>query len=305
MSSAVQFKDVSCKIGGKLILENISLEIDQGTIMGILGPNGAGKSTLLSLALGLRKHFSGELTVLGGKMPPSSGNLRQRIGVVLQETALYEELTAFENLSFASSLYNIVEPKRRIAEVLDLLMLSQRANQLVRTLSGGMRRRIAIARALLHDPELLIIDEPTLGVDVEARHAIWSHLRLLKSIGRTTMVATNYLDEAQALSDRVAVLGEGKLLLCETPDILLARTGNCLDVECREDEAQVIVEALGKNAAGVLRIDKIPGGLTVFLHGQAAANNIMNLILKSSQVSGFRLRAPDLVEVFKSLDDRA
>lgn len=300
MSIAVQFKQVSCKIGGKSVLQNIDLEVNQGAIMGILGPNGAGKTTLLSLALGLRKHFAGELTVLS--LPAGSGELRRRTGVVLQDTALYDEFTAVENLKFAAALYNISHPQKRISEVLELLMLTSRANQPVHTLSGGMRRRIAIARALLHDPELLIIDEPTLGVDVEARHAIWSHLRLLKSKGRTTMVATNYLDEALALCDKVAVLREGKLLTCEAPDILVAGVGHCLDLECRDDDAQSIVETLGGNKAGVLRVDKIPGGLTIFLQGQSVSKDIMNLLLQNSQVLGFRMRAPDLVEVFKSLD---
>ncbi len=270
--------------------------------MGILGPNGAGKTTLLSLALGLRKHSAGELPVLSGTMPENCKKVRQRIGVVLQETALYDELTTVENLEFAASLYNVSQPRKRIAEVLELLILSSRANQLVRTLSGGLRRRVAIARALLHDPELLIIDEPTLGVDVEARHAIWSHLRLLRSKGRTTIVASNYLDEALALCDKVAVLREGKLLSCEAPDLLVARAGHCLDVECEDDEAESIVETLSGKTAGVMRIDKIPGGLSVFLHGQAVSKDIMNLILQNSHVSGFRMRAPDLVEVFRSLD---
>jgi ABC-2 type transport system ATP-binding protein len=235
-------------------------------------------------------------------MPDNSANLRRKIGVVLQETALYDELTTFENLEFAASLYNVPEPRKRIEEVLELLMLSSRSKQFVRTLSGGMRRRVAIARALVHDPELLIIDEPTLGVDVEARHAIWEHLRMLKAKGRTTLVSTNYLDEAQALCDKVAVFREGKLLSCETPESLIARAGHCLDVECRDDESQSISETLGKNIEGILRVDKIPGGLTVVLNRQAVSKDIMNVILKNSEASGFRLRAPDLVEVFKSLD---
>ncbi len=301
-NSAVQFKDVTCKVAGRTILENISLEIAQGGITGILGPNGAGKSTLLSLANGLRTHFSGQLTVLGCKMPESSAKQRARIGVVLQETALYEELTTYENLQFSAALYNIPDSKKRIFEVLELLMLKDREKQIVRTLSGGLRRRVAIARALLHDPELLIIDEPTLGVDVEARHAIWSHLRLLKSKGRTTIVASNYLDEVQALCDKVAVLRDGKLLTYESPEFLVARTGNCLDVECKEESAASIVEFLNEKAAGILRTDLVPGGLTVFLESRSDSKQIMNLLLQCSTVSGFRLRAPDLVEVFKSLE---
>lgn len=272
--------------------------------MGVLGPNGAGKTTLLSLILGLRKQSSGELAVLSTQLPKNSASLRQKIGVVLQETALYDELTTFENLTFTASLYNVDSPTKRISEVLELLGLTEQSKQRVGTLSGGMRRRVAIARALLHDPELLIIDEPTLGVDVEARHAIWSHMRLLKSKGRTAIVATNYLDEALALCDQVAVLRSGKLLSCEAPDALLARAGHCLDVECSENEIDPITTSLEKHKAGILRVERIPGGLTVFLHGQTVSKDIINLILQNSQASGFRLRAPDLVEIFKSLDDK-
>ena len=304
MSTAVQFNNVTCKIGNKLIIDQLNLSVAQGAIMGVLGPNGAGKTTLLSLILGLRNCTEGELTVLSHKMPQKSAALRQRIGVILQETALYDELTTFENLLFLASLYNVENAAKRIDEVLLLLHLSEQKTQRVSTLSGGMRRRVAIARALLHDPELLIIDEPTLGVDVEARHAIWSHLRLLKSKGRTVIVATNYLDEALALCDQVAVLRGGKLLSCETPDALVSRAGHCLDVECDETEVEPIRSRLEEHRTGILRIEKNPGGLTVFLHGQTVSKDIINLILQNSQASGFRLRAPDLVEVFRSLDDK-
>jgi len=304
MNAAIQFTDVSCKIGNKNILSNITLEIKQGDITGILGPNGAGKTSLLSLTIGLRKHTQGEITILGERLPVRGGKLRQRIGVVLQETALYEELTTFENLQFSASLYNLHDAKQRIAEVLELLMLAERSGQIVRTLSGGLRRRIAIARALLHHPELLIIDEPTLGVDAEARHAIWSHLRLLKSKGTTVVAATNYLDEAQALCDQVAVLRSGKLLTFEAPDKLLARIGGCIDVECEDQARQSITEVLG-NVTGVLRINEMPGGLTVFLQREALAKGVINLIIQNVQIEGFRVRAPDLAEVFKALEREA
>jgi len=299
--SAIEFKNVICKIGSKNVLDNINLSFKRGEITGILGPNGAGKTTLISIMTSLRKHTSGEVTVLDEKLPVRGGRLRQRIGVVLQETALYEELTTVENLRFAASLYNVKDVKASIKNVLELLMLSDRANQIVRTLSGGLRRRVAIARALLHDPELLIIDEPTLGVDVEARHAIWSHMRVLKSKGRTVIVATNYLDEAQALCDQVAVLRTGKLLTFETPESLLARTGICLDVTCEDAAGQSITDAVMR-VPGVLRVEKTETGLTVFLKGEQMSKDVISVILATAQIEGVRMRAPDLLEVFKSLE---
>lgn len=300
---AVDIQNVLCKIGNKIILNDISLSLKKGEITGILGPNGAGKTTLLSLINGLRKHNAGTISVLGEKLPVKGGKLRRRIGVVFQETALYEELSTFENLHFSASLYNVQNPEGRISEVLDLLDLSDRSDQMVRELSGGLRRRVAIARALLHDPELLIIDEPTLGVDVQARHTIWLHLRHLKSKGNTIIVATNYLDEAQALCSKVAVLKAGRVIALETPDSLIARSGYCLDIECSTEDGEKIKVSL-TNADGVLHADPVPTGISVFLNSDSAQENIISLILKNAHIDSLRVRAPDLAEIFKILDQQ-
>ena len=298
---AVHFEDVWCRIGRRTVLNGISLEIEQGNIAGILGPNGAGKSTLLSIIIGLRRPSHGNVTILGQRLPVQGVSLRQRIGVVLQETALYDELTTLENLQFSASLYNVSDPKWRIGKVLELLGLSDRASDVVKTLSGGMRRRVAIARSLLHNPELLVIDEPTLGVDVEARHTIWSYLRLLRSKGTTVIVATNYLDEALALCDTVSVLRKGELLVSESPDKLVSRAGCCLDIECKSDSVKAISSELTQ-MAGVLRIEKTSVGLSVFLAGDVVTDSVTRVVLETATIKGFRLRAPDLAEVFRVLE---
>lgn len=300
---AVFFDHVVYKIGQNIILKNITFDIAHGNITGILGPNGAGKSSLLSLINGLHPHSEGKIVLLGERLPVRNMNLRQRIGVVLQETALYEELTTFENLQFSASLYNVSNPVSRIIEVLELLKLEDRSDQIVKTLSGGLRRRIAIARALLHDPELLIIDEPTLGVDVEARHAIWQYLRLLKSKGRTTIIATNYLDEAQALCDNVAVLKSGTLLAFESPAKLIARAGFCIDIECNEQTRNQITLDVSKEE-GLIKIDPNSTGLTIFMKSSSSEKHIMTTLLKKNSISGFRVRSPDLAEVFKIFEKK-
>jgi ABC-2 type transport system ATP-binding protein len=302
LSVAVRFEEVTCQIGKRKILDCISLTMKRGAITGILGPNGAGKTTLLSLVSGLRHPSAGTITVFDEQLPGRSNKLRQKIGVVFQETALYDELTTFENLLFAASLYHVARPKRRIAEVLELLSLAERAHERVRNLSGGLRRRVAIARALLHAPDLLIIDEPTLGVDVEARHAIWSHLRFLKATGTTIVVSTNYLDEALALCDVVAILRAGSLLICETPDALVARAGSCLDIECALEAGETITHALsGKD--GILRINQTPTGLSVFLNGHTVPDDVIRVVLQASTIGGFRVRGADLAEVFRALEE--
>ena len=284
------------------ILDQINLTMKQGAITGILGPNGAGKTTLLSLIIGLRQPSAGTITIFREQLSEQGSKLRRRMGVVFQETSLYDELTTFENLRFAASLYQVPHAERRIQEVLELLSLSDRKQDRVRTLSGGLQRRVAIARALLHSPDLLVIDEPTLGVDVEARHAIWSHLRFLKSTGTTIVVSTNYLDEVLALCDMVAVLRAGKLLTYETPAALVARAGSCLDIECEPAGREAVTQALS-GMDGILSVHQMPAGLSIFLTGTTVPEEVMHRIFPLTAITGFRIRGADLAEVFRAFDE--
>lgn len=303
-SAAVYLKQVTCQIEKRVIIDQMSLTMKQGSITGILGPNGAGKTTLLSLITGLRRPTAGTITVFQEDLSHHIGQLRRRMGVVFQETALYNELTIFENLRFAASLYQVAHPQQRIMEVLELLTLSERAHERVQTLSGGLQRRVAIARALLHSPDLLLIDEPTLGVDVEARHAIWSHLRYLKTTGVSIVVSTNYLDEALALCDMVAVLRSGTLLTYETPQQLVARAGSCLDIECEAATRAVVTQML-TGMDGILRIQPTATGAALFLSGSVGADEVMSRIFAQTPVKGFRIRGADLAEVFKALEEES
>ena len=301
--NVIYFQDVDCRISGKDILRGITLNVRRGEIMGLLGKNGAGKTTLLSLISGLRGHTSGEITVLGEKMPTHTAEFRRRMGFVLQDNALYEELTIFENLKFSASLYDVQNSRKRILEVLEILGLSDRRDQVVNTLSGGLKRRTAIARAFLHDPELFIIDEPTLGVDVDTRHALWAYLRLLRSKDKTVIVATNYLDKALALCDRVAVLGEGALLEVAEPRELVRRTGSCIDIECDQQTAKKIASEV-LILQQVTRTDLTLSGISLFLDKGANPDKVLSEFAKYGSIEGFCFRAPDLSEVFKSLGNR-
>ncbi len=301
INPAVVFDNISLKIGKAQILNDISLTIPEKSIAGLLGPNGAGKTTLLSLVMGITNPTSGTITILGEKLPTKDEALRRQIGVVFQETSLYEELTVSENLLFFASLYNIEKPKQRTHEVLELLGLSERANDQVHILSGGLKRRTAIARALLHNPRLLVVDEPTLGVDVETRHTIWEHLQFLRSAGHTILVASNYLDEAQAICDTVSVLNKGRLILSDTPQALVARAGHSLDIECSQESVEKISQAL-KNKDGIVRMQPTLSGLSIFLKGDMIPDTIINIVLQTSHVNSFRFRPADLAEVFKTLE---
>ncbi len=296
----VDIADVTCTFGHVRALDGVSMRIRAGTVVGIVGPNGAGKTTLIDVICGLVRPTSGTVRVLGEDVTTHAAALRARIGVLPQETALYDEVTPVQNLRFAAALYGVRDPGPRIAEVLELVGLTARSRDAVRGFSGGMQRRLAIARALLHDPPLLILDEPTVGVDVEARHQIWAHIRSLKAGGRTVVLTTNYLDEAEALCDRVAILRAGKLVAEDTPTALATRTGRCLELECLQEGAGKLNASL-RNHRGVLRTEVVDFGLRVYLSVDATPEDVVREARKACPVDGFRTRSPDLVEVFRSL----
>lgn len=200
----------------------LSLEVPQGQVFGLLGPNGSGKTTTISMISGLVPASSGTIEILGMDIKRDRRRIRQLIGTVPQETALYEELTAWANMSFHADLYGVPqrEKKERITRLLELVSLADRKDSRVGTFSGGMKRRLAIARALLHDPRLIILDEPTLGVDVQARAAIWEYIRDLRGQGKTILITTNLLEEAQELCDQLAIIDRGALVIVDTPSQL-------------------------------------------------------------------------------------
>ena len=296
----IEVVEVTCIFGRVRALDGLSLRVPRGRVVGIVGPNGAGKTTFIDVICGLVRPSQGSVRVFGEDVAGHTSALRARIGVLPQETALYDEVTAVQNLRFAAALYGVRDAEARIVEVLDLVGLRGRMRDVVRGFSGGMQRRLAIARALLHDPPLLILDEPTVGVDVEARHQIWAHIRSLKAGGRTVVLTTNYLDEAEALCDRVAILRDGKLVADDTPAALGARTGRCLELECPEVGAAVLHAAL-KGHRGVLRAEIVDFGLRVYLAVDATPEDVVREARRLSAVDGFRTRSPDLVEVFRSL----
>ena len=297
---AVELLDVVCAFGQLRALDKLSLRVMTGTVLGIVGPNGAGKTTLIDVICGLIRPQLGRVRVLGHDVARSSADVRARIGVLPQETALYDEVTPWHNLRFSAALYGVAQPDARIAAVLELVGLKERARDRVRAFSGGMQRRLAIARALLHDPALLILDEPTVGVDVEARHQIWAHIRQLRAEGRTVILTTNYLDEAEALCDRIAILRAGRVVAEDTPAVLKERTGTCLELECSGERAGLLVSALQAHAA-ILRLEVADVGVRLYLRAEATPEDVVRQARAVCPVANFRTRSPDLVEVFRAL----
>ncbi|PHP52469.1 ABC transporter ATP-binding protein [Actinomyces ruminis] len=208
-------------------LEALTLDVAPGQVFGLLGPNGSGKTTSVNLLCGLLRSTGGTVLVEGIDVRDDVTAVRERLGVVPQETALYNDLSADENLTFHARLYGVPRAQRRtrVNEVLELVGLAERRGDRVGTYSGGMQRRLALARALLTQPGVVVLDEPTLGVDVQSRAALWERVRRIASDGGTVLLTTNYMEEAQALADNLAILDHGTLIAEGTPDELRGRLG--------------------------------------------------------------------------------
>ena len=200
----------------KLALDNISLTIKKGSIFGLLGPNGAGKSTFINILADLAKKTSGEIEVLNINHDSNLIAAKKLMGIVPQELNIDPFFTPYELLEIQAGLYGIRKKDRKTMEILKMLALEDKAKAYARTLSGGMRRRLLIAKAMVHDPEILILDEPTAGVDVELRSNLWENIHKLNQNGKTIIITTHYLHEAEELCNEIAIINEGRLIAHDT-----------------------------------------------------------------------------------------
>ena len=202
----------------KVALDNINLDIPKGSIFGLLGPNGAGKSTFINILADLVKKTSGKINVLGVDHEKDLKTVKSSMGIVPQELNIDPFFTPYELLEIQAGLYGVSRKNRKTNQILEMLALSDKSQAYARTLSGGMRRRLLIAKAMVHDPEILILDEPTAGVDVELRSNLWDSIHTLNSKGKTIILTTHYLHEAEELCDTIAIIDKGKLVACDTKE---------------------------------------------------------------------------------------
>jgi ABC-2 type transport system ATP-binding protein len=303
---AIEMIDLCKSFGNFKAVDHLSLTVQQGEVFGLLGPNGSGKTTTINMISGLSVPTSGEVRVLGYDVRHQTRQVRQILGAVPQETALYEELTAWTNMDFHADIFGIPrkEKKERITRMLELVQLLDRKNSRVGTFSGGMKRRLALARALLHDPKLVYLDEPTLGVDVQARRVIWDYILSLRDEGKTVLITTNYLEEAQALCDRLAIIDHGKLIAVDTPEHLKQTYGGSVI----EIETTGPVSALGALRAlgGVQEVKQEKTHLTITTLGtQNVVPEIINIVSQESELRDISVREPNLDEIFLRLTGTA
>jgi len=232
----LEVENVSFSFGDHKVVDHVSFSVDKGECFGLLGPNGAGKTTLTKIIVGLLQPKEGHVTINGTDVHKETGKIKPLIGVCFQESIFYETLTGKENLEFVASLYNI--PRRKVREAVSsslkrVLLTEKDENKRVEHYSGGMKRKLAVAAALLNDPSLLILDEPTTGLDPQARRALWETMEGLKEEGRSILLTTHYMDEADFLSNKVAIIDHGKIIAMDTPTILKDSVGeSVIELKC-------------------------------------------------------------------------
>jgi ABC-2 type transport system ATP-binding protein len=279
MSTAVSVSDLRKAYGEVEAVRGISFEIAAGEIFGLLGPNGAGKTTTVEILEGYRKRDAGSVTVLGADPAKADQRWREQIGVVLQSSAMYPTLTVAESLALFGGYY--ADP-RSVDEVVQLIGLEQKRDSTVRTLSGGQRRRLDLGLALVGDPDLLFLDEPTTGFDPQARRRAWESISSLRALGKTILLTTHYLDEAERLCDRVAVLREGRIAAIGRPGELTGALPPT-EIRYRQDGREVVLRTEEPT--------RILSELT-----QAA-------LAEGRELEALEVRRPSLEEVYLSLTE--
>ena len=259
--------------GNVVAVDGVSLRAGVGENIGLLGPNGAGKTTTVSIIAGLLSPDSGVVTIEGRPLAGDADPVKRQIGLVPQDLALFDELPAMANLQLFAALYDLdgAPARRAIGEALDLVGLSDRARDKVRDFSGGMKRRLNLAAALLHDPRILLLDEPTVGVDPQSRNAIFDNLETLKQRGKTLLYTTHYMEEAERLCDRVVIIDHGKVIADDTlPGLYrLLPVTNLLAIELENGDDGLLLEPL-QSLPGVRSAERRGGTLRVGVRDLAA-----------------------------------
>ena len=311
MPAILEVKDLVKKYGDFTAVNGISFDIKEGEIFSLLGPNGAGKTTTISMLSTLFPPTSGDALVAGHSVRGEAMAVRNIIGVIPQELALYEDLTARENLAFWGKMYGLggASLRLRIAEVLDQIDLTGKADQRVKTYSGGMKRRVNIGVGLLHKPRLLFMDEPTVGIDPQSRRAILDSVKALNAQGMTVLYTTHYMEEAAELSDRVGIIDHGKLIALGTQAELTKQVGEMETLILHLDEDQdpeKLAEAL-RSLNGVKKADVSDHAITVIV--PEAEEALAPAVSKANElgvhIRSVDMREPNLEAVFLHLTGRA
>jgi ABC-2 type transport system ATP-binding protein len=299
--NTMEVKDLVKTFGSFTAVKGVSFSVGKGELFGLLGPNGAGKSTTIYMLTTLIDPTSGSATVNGYDIVAHPDEVRGSIGIVFQDPTVDTRLTAYDNLDIHGRLYGMADGnarKKRIDEVLALVELTEWKGKMVKTFSGGMRRRLEIARGLMHTPKILFLDEPTLGLDPQTRRHIWSYIAKLKAQGITIILTTHYLEEADYLCDRIAIIDHGEIKVLDTPKNLKAIIGgSIISIESRKPEK--LAEVIAK--LGYSRKPRI-NQMTVSFEtkdGGKLVPKVMEAVLKAGiDIESIEVHVPSLEDVF-------
>ena len=301
VSNAIEVKGLRKSYGLLKAVDNVDLAVEAGSIFGLLGPNGAGKTTLISVLVTMRKPSGGEARVNGFDVVKQPGKVRASIGIVFQDQSLDEDLTARENLEMHAALYNVPQKERRerIEGMVRLVGLEKNLNGVVKTFSGGMRRRLEIARGLVHHPRVLFLDEPTIGLDPQTRAGIWDYIRKLnREKGITVILTTHYMDEADDVCGRVAIIDHGKIIASGTPKQLKdGLGGDLVSLQCTHSG-----ECIGRLSSlkWVKNAKSHDGTIDITVEsGERKIPQILSIMENAGvKVDSVSLRKPSLDDVF-------
>lgn len=296
MHHVIDVKHLSKSFNAKRVVSDISLQVKSGEIFGFLGPNGSGKTTTIRMLCGLLTPEIGEGTCLGYDILNQSGDIKLKIGYMTQRFSLYDDLTVYENLAFIAQVYQLPHRDQCIARCLEDLNLQTRSAQLAGELSGGWKQRLSLAAALLPDPKLLLLDEPTAGVDPEARRQFWDKLHHLSTRGITTLVSTHYMDEAQRCH-RITYVSQGKLLATGTPGQLIERSN--LIVWSVTGSGLLAISEQVRNLSGVTQVNQLGDTLHICGHHRNALEQSLKPLQNSD--THWAVIKPNLEEVLIDL----
>lgn len=306
VSNAIEVSRLVKKFGGFTAVDGISFEVKEGEIFGLLGPNGAGKTTTISMITTIISHTSGSIKIYGNDAMKDKNGARQMIGIVFQDPSLDDELTAWENLDFHARLYGVRKDKKEIIDrVLRLVDLQDKAGNQVKTFSGGMKRRLEIARGFIHHPRVLFLDEPTLGLDPQTRRKIWDYIKKLNSEQKLTIIlTTHYLEEADLLCDRIAIIDHGRIIKIGTPEALKRSLGGDV-VRIGVAKKKELRDAL-KGKPFIKDIKETKDSLEITTKDGAKALPLITKVADSKRITieYATLKRPSLEDVFISLTGR-
>jgi ABC-2 type transport system ATP-binding protein len=306
---AIRVQDLYKSFGETHAVQGVSFEVGQGEIFSLLGPNGAGKTTTISMLSCLLKPDKGDALIMGHSIGAEAMGVKSVLGVVPQDIALYEDLTARENLTFWGKMYGLRGPalKSRVHEVLEIIGLSDRAGERVGKYSGGMKRRVNIGVALLHKPQVIYMDEPTVGIDPQSRRNILDSVVALKNQGMTVLYTTHYMEEAQELSNQIGIMDHGKMIACGTHEELVKLIGQQTRIDLRVNvEPSRILDAW-QAVKGVSHVSAEEEQISALVED---SNEVLPRLFESAahasvRITSVEIREPNLEAVFLHLTGRA